>query len=60
MPTICADGTKLPPQIVFKKNKDAKKEEKLKRYIRINNKSVVIFFQENFQADKEIFMKVFF
>ena len=57
MLTICSNGTKLPPLIVFKGTKDAKKEEKLKRYIRSKNKRVLAFCQENSWADKEIFMK---
>ena len=57
MLTICANGTKLPPLIVFKGTKDAKKEEKLKRYIKSKNKRVLAFCQENSWADKEIFYK---
>ena len=55
--TTCANGTKLPPLIVFKGTKDEKKEEKLKRYIKTKNKRVVAFCQENSWADREIFMK---
>ena len=53
MLTICANGTKLPPLIVFKGTKDAKKEEKLKGYIRSKNKRVLAFCQENSWADKD-------
>ena len=57
MLTICANGNKLPPLIVFKGTKDAKNEEKLKRYIKSKNKRVLAFCQENSWADKEIFYK---
>ena len=40
--TICANGTKLAPLIVFKGTKDAKKEEKLKRFISSKNKRVFV------------------
>ena len=54
---ICTNCTKLPPLIVFKGTKDAKKEEKLKRFIRSKNKRVLAFCHENSWVDKEIFIK---
>lgn len=53
MLTICANGTKLPLLFVFKGTKDAKKEEKLKRYIRSKNKRVENFAKKILRMTKK-------
>ena len=53
--SICANGQKLPPLVVFKGKKNGNIEKRLRKYVLNKKEKIFVACQENSWADKEIF-----